>query len=394
MTQTKVVIAGTNRLAVGKMGGALRDANEIDMASTVLTSAIQRSGVDAKEIDEVVVAQNYRSGKTPPNSARVYAHNSGLPIETPAFTINKHCAGGLKAVISAAQIIKAGDAGVVLAGGIEQFSSAAYFLPGAMRWGSAIGHQQLQDPMVMFDPIVAMRTIETADKMAREYNISRTEMDEFALLSQQRAEAAMNSGKFTEQITPIEVKIKKETRIFDIDECPRFGMTMDKLVKLKPIYEGGFITAGNACVNADGASATMVLSAERAKEMGVKPLAEIVGYTSVGVDPSVFEIAPVVATKKLLAQTGLKPSDLDVVEVNEAFAVVAVYFAREMGIEYDKINPNGGAIAHGHPTSGTGIILLSKLVYELRRRGGKYGLATLCIGGGQGLSLLIKNTDA
>ena len=393
MSQTKVVIAGTNRLAVGKFGGAFLNSKEVDMASTVMRAAIERSGIEPGQIDEVIFAQNYRSGKTPPNSARVYAWNAGVPIEVPSFTVNKHCASSLRSVMSAAQAIKAGDAEVVLAGGIELMSDSAYFLPGKLRWGGKIGHQQMQDPMVMFDPIVAMTTIQTSNKMASVCNISRAEQDEFALLSQQRAEAAIKSGKFDGEITPIEVKSKKGNVMFQIDECPRFGSTMEKLASLKAVLEGGTVTAGNASVNADGASATMVLSAARAEELGIKPLAEIVGYASAGVDPSLMGIGPVPATKKLLDKVGLKPSDIDLVEINEAFAAVVVNFAHELGISYDRINPNGGALALGHPISATGTVLLSKLVYELKRRGGKYGLVTLCIGGGQGASLLIKNSD-
>jgi len=386
---TEVVIASAARLAVGRLGGTLKDSDETSMGITVIKEAINRAGIEFGAVDEVIMGQNYRSGKVPSNSARAMAIKAGIPIEVPEMTINKHCVAGIKSVALAAQAIKAGDADIIVAGGIEQMSSVA-FLVQDVRWGNKLGHLRMQDQLIILDPICGLTMGETAEKISQQFGISRQEQDEYALLSQQRAEKAIKEGKFKEEIVPIEVKQQKGTVLFDTDEHPRIGTTLESLSKLKPAFvKNGCVTAGNSSGMNDGAAATVIMSADTAKKLGAKPLAKIVSYAAVGVDPSIMGISPVPSTKKALAKANLTLQDMDVIEVNEAFASVAMYFIREMKPDLEKLNVNGGAIALGHPIAASGTILITKMLYELKRRNGRFGLVTMCAGGGQGMAIIV-----
>lgn len=386
---TEVVIAGAARLAVGRLGGALKDSDEMSMGAAVIKEAINRAGIEFGAVDEVIMGQNYRSGKVPSNSARAIAIKAGIPIEIPEMTINKHCVAGIKSVALAAQAIKAGDADIIVAGGIEQMSSAA-FLVQDVRWGNKLGHLRMQDQLIILDPICGLTMGETAEKIAGQFGISRQEQDEFALLSQQRAERAIKEGIFTEEIVPIEVKRQKGTVLFDTDEHPRFGTTLESLSRLKPAFvKDGSVTAGNSSGMNDGAAATVIMSGSTAGRLGIEPLAKIVSYAAVGVDPSIMGISPVPAAKKALAKANLTLQDIDLIEVNEAFASVALYFIREMKPDLNRLNVNGGAIALGHPIAASGTILLTRLLYELKRRNGRFGLVAMCAGGGQGMAIIV-----
>ena len=386
----EVVIASAARLPVGRLGGALKDSDELTMGALVIKESLARAGLHPDQVDEVIMGQNFRSGKVPSNSARAMAIQAGLPMEIPQITINKHCAAGIKSIVLAAQAIKSGDAEIIVAGGLELMSQAAYLVPN-IRWGPRLGHQRLQDQLIMMDPICGLSMGETAEKLAREYDISRDEQDQFAFSSQQKANAAISAGKFKEEIVPIEIPQSRGASIlFDTDEHPRPETTLEKLSSLKPYFaEDGSVTAGNASGMNDGAAAVVVMSSKAAKKLGVEPLAKIVSYASVGVDPSVMGIGPVPATKKALSKTNLGINDIDLIEVNEAFACVGIHFIREFEPDLDRVNVNGGAIALGHPIAATGTVIVTKLLYELRRRNGHLGLATMCAGGGQGIALIV-----
>jgi acetyl-CoA C-acetyltransferase len=341
-------------------------------------------------VEEVVFASGYRTGELPINSARVVAVKGGVPIETPQFTITKACGGSLRAVSLACQIIRSGEADSILAGGMESMSRAAYLLKNA-RWGYRLGHGQLMDQLILFDPLSGNTMGETAENVAVKYKVSREEQDELALLSQQKAEAAIKAGKFKDEIVPVEIAQKKKAPlIFATDEHPRLGTTAEMLAQLPPAFKKeGTVTAGNSSGMNDGASALMIMSLEKAQALGLKPLAHIVSYASVGVEPSLMGIGPIPATRKALQKAGLSIKDMDLIELNEAFASQAVVCLKELGMDPAKVNVNGGAIALGHPISASGGCLLVKLLYEMGRRDSKYGLATMCIGGGQGIALIV-----
>jgi acetyl-CoA C-acetyltransferase len=387
----EVVIVGGVRTPIGKFGGTLKDVSDMDLGALVIREVMKRAGITGDQVDEVVFASGYRTGDLPINSARVVAVKGGVPLEKPQFTITKACGGSLRAVSLAAQIIKSGEADIIVAGGMEVMSRAAYLLKNA-RWGYRLGHGQLMDQLILFDPLSGNTMGETAENVAAKYNISRQEQDELGLLSQQRAEAAIKAGKFKDEIVPVEIPQKKKAPvIFDTDEHPRFGTTMESLTKLAPAFKKeGTVTAGNSSGMNDGASALVVMSREKAEALGLKPLAAIVAYASVGVEPSLMGIGPVPATRLALERAGLTVGDLDLIELNEAFASQAVYCQKELGLKWDNVNVNGGAIALGHPISASGGCLLVKLLYEMGRRDSRYGLATMCIGGGQGISLIVK----
>jgi acetyl-CoA C-acetyltransferase len=387
----EVVIVGGVRTPIGRFGGTLKDVSDMDLGALVIREVMKRAGIAGEQVDEVIFASGYRTGDLPINSARVVAVKGGVPIEKPQFTITKACGGSLRAVSLAAQIIKSGEADIIVAGGMEVMSRAAYLLKNA-RWGYRLGHGQLMDQLILFDPLSGNTMGETAENVAVKYNISRQEQDELGLLSQQRAEAAIKGGKFKDEIIPVEIPQKKKAPlIFDTDEHPRFGTTMESLVKLAPAFKKeGTVTAGNSSGMNDGASALVVMSREKAEALGLKPLASIVSYASVGVEPSLMGIGPVPATRLALERAGLTVADLDLIELNEAFASQAVYCFKELGMNWDNVNVNGGAIALGHPISASGGCLLVKLLYEMGRRDSRYGLATMCIGGGQGISLIVE----
>ncbi len=388
----EVVIVAACRTAVGKFGGSLAALSDIDFGPIPIKEVIKRAGLKGEQIDEVIYASGYRTGDLPINSARVVAVKAGIPQEKPQFTISKACAGSIKAVTLAAQVIKSGDADIIVAGGMESMSNATFMLKKA-RWGYRLGHGQLQDQLILFDPLSGNTMGETAENVAEKYNVSREDQDAFGLRSQQLTEKAITEGRFKDQIVPVEIPQRKgDPKIFDTDEHPRFGTTLESLQKLKPPFrKGGSVTAGSSSGMNDGASALVVMSKEKADELGLSPMASIVSYASAGVDPAYMGIGPIPATRMALEKAGLTMEDMDLIELNEAFASQSLACIRELNMDMDKVNVNGGAIALGHPVSASGGVILTKLLYELKARNLRYGLATLCIGGGQGMALIVEN---
>ncbi len=388
----EVVIVAACRTAVGKFGGTLAALSDIDFGPIPIKEVIKRAGLTGDQIDEVIYASGYRTGDLPINSARVVSVKAGIPQEKPQFTISKACAGSIKAITLAAQVIKSGDADIIVAGGMESMSNATFMLKKA-RWGYRLGHGQLQDQLILFDPLSGNTMGETAENVAEKYNVSREDQDAYGLRSQQLTEAAIKEGKFKEQIVPVEIPQRKgDPIIFDTDEHPRFGTTKESLEKLKPPFrKGGSVTAGTSSGMNDGASALVVMSKDKADELGIDPMASIVSYASAGVDPAYMGIGPIPATKMALEKAGLTIDDMDLIELNEAFDSQTLASMRELNMDIDKVNVNGGAIALGHPVSASGGVIVTKLLYELKARNLRYGLATLCIGGGQGMALIVEN---
>jgi len=387
-----VVIVSAARLPIGRFGGSLREVSDWDLGTIVIAEAMKRAGLRGDEIDEVIMAHGFRTGDLPANSSRAVALKAGIPIEIPQFTINKACGGSLRAISLAAQIIKAGEGDIIVAGGMESMSRAAYILP-KVRWGSRLGHAQLVDQLVLLDPISGLSLGGTGENVAELYKISREDQDWFALLSQEKAEKAIKSNKFKEEIVAVQVpQPGRSPVIFDTDEHPRFGTTLEELSKLKPAFkENGTITAGNASGLNDGASAVVVMSRKKAKEKGIHPLVSIRSYASVGVKPEIMGIGPIPATQQALQKAGLILKDIDLIELNEAFAAQCLAVIRELNFDMEKVNVNGGAIALGHPISATGCILLNKIIYEMKRRNSQFGLVTMCIAGGQGIAMIVEN---
>ena len=387
-----VVIVSAARLPIGRFGGSLREVSDWDLGTIVIAEAMKRAGLRGDEIDEVIMAHGFRTGDLPANSSRAVALKAGIPIEIPQFTINKACGGSLRAISLAAQIIKAGEGDIIVAGGMESMSRAAYILP-KVRWGSRLGHAQLVDQLVLLDPISGFSLGGTGENVAELYKISREDQDWFALLSQEKAEKAIKSNKFKEEIVAVQVpQPGRSPVIFDTDEHPRFGTTLEELSKLKPAFkENGTITAGNASGLNDGASAVVVMSRKKAKEKGIHPLVSIRSYASVGVKPEIMGIGPIPATQQALQKAGLELKDIDLIELNEAFAAQCLAVIRELNFDMEKVNVNGGAIALGHPISATGCILLNKIIYEMKRRNSQFGLLTMCIAGGQGIAMIVEN---
>jgi acetyl-CoA C-acetyltransferase len=388
----EAVILSAARTAVGRFGGTLRAVTDRQIAALVLKEAIQRAGMTPDQVEEVVFSQQYRTGVLPPNMARPIAIDAGVPIEVPEYTVAKACGGSLKTVFLAAQAVKAGDVDLLAAGGVEHMSNAAYLIPTG-RWGARLGHAQLMDQLVLFDPISGNTMGETAENVAERWRVAREDQDRFALESQQKAARALEQGLFKDEIVPVPIPQKKgDPVLFATDEHPRPGTTLEALARLRPVFrQGGSVTAGNSSGMNDGAAAVIVASREKARELGLKPLVSIVGYASAGVEPAVMGIGPIYATRKVLERTGLTLDDMDLVELNEAFASQSLACIRELGLDPQKVNVNGGAIALGHPISATGGVILTKLIYEMRRRNSRYGLATMCLGGGQGVALIIQN---
>ena len=388
----KVVIAGACRTAIGKMGGVLSTVPAVDMGSIVIKEALKRAGVPADQVDHVYMGCVIQAGLGQ-NVARQASLNAGLPIETPAVTVNVVCGSGLNCVNMAAQMIQAGDADIVVAGGMESMSMAPFALPKA-RFGYRMNNGTLVDTMVndaLTDAFNHYHMMITAENVAEQWGLTREELDEFAAASQQKAVAAQESGRFKDEIVPVEVKKKKETVIVDTDEGPRPGSTVEVLGKLRPAFKkDGRVTAGNASSINDGAAAVVVMSEEKAKELGIKPMATWVAGALGGVDPSIMGIGPVAATKKVLKKTGWKVEDFDLIEANEAFAAQSIAVARDLGFNKDILNVNGGAIAIGHPVGASGCRILTTLLYEMQKRDAKKGLATLCIGGGMGCATIVE----
>ncbi len=393
----KVVIASACRTAIGTMGGSLSTIPVADLGAIVIKEAVNRAGIKPEDVEHVYMGCVIQAGQGQ-NVARQASIKAGLPIETPAVTSNVVCGSGLNCVNQAAQMIMAGDADVVVAGGMENMSMAPFAIPNGrygyrMMWPSQ-SQGGLVDTMVkdaLWDAFNDYHMITTADNIARQWNLTREELDEFALKSQQKACAAIENGEFKEEIVPVEVKKKKETVIFDTDEGPRQGSTIEGLAKLRPINPDGFVTAGNASGINDGAAAVVVMSEEKAKELGVKPMATFVAGALAGVDPTIMGIGPVAATRKAMAKAGYKIEDFDIIEANEAFAAQSVAVGKDLGIDVDKqLNPNGGAIALGHPVGASGARIFVTLLHEMKKKGAKKGLATLCIGGGMGCATIVE----
>ena len=391
----KVVIASACRTAIGTMGGSLSTTPAAELGAIVIKEALNRAGVAPEAVDQVYMGCVIQAGLGQ-NVARQASIKAGLPIEVPAVTMNVVCGSGLNCVNQAAQMIMAGDADVVVAGGMENMSMAPYAVPQA-RYGYRMNNGTLVDCMIkdaLWDAFNDYHMITTADNLCREWGLTREELDEFALKSQLKAEEAQKTGAFEKEIVPVMVKKKKEMIEFKVDEGPRHGSTIEGLAKLRTINPDGFVTAGNASGINDGAAAVVVMSEEKAKELGVKPMATFVAGALAGVRPEVMGIGPVASTKKVMAKTGMKIEDFDIIEANEAFAAQSVAVGKELGIDVDKqLNPNGGAIALGHPVGASGCRILVTLLHEMQARGAKTGLATLCIGGGMGCSTIVKIED-
>lgn len=391
----EVVIVSACRTPLGSFGGTLKDTPSKTLGALVMAEALKRAGITGEQVDEVVFGCVLQAGLGQ-NIARQCLIGAGIPKEVTAFTINKVCGSGLRSVSLASQLIKSGDADIVLAGGVENMSAAPYVLPKA-RYGYRMGNGVLIDEMVfggLTDIFNGYHMGITAENLAEQYNISREEQDAFALRSQTNALAAIAAGKFKEEIVPVVIPGKKGDLVFDTDEYPK-AATPEGLAKLNPAFKkGGTVTAGNASGINDGAAAIVVMSKEKADELGLKPLAKIVSWASGGVDPSIMGIGPVPAVRKALAKASLKIEDMDVIEANEAFAAQSLAVGKDLGFGpiMDRVNVNGGAIALGHPIGSSGARILVTLLGELKRRGaGKKGLATLCIGGGMGTALIVES---
>ena len=391
----KVVLAGACRTAIGTMGGSLSTTPAAELGAIVIKEALQRAGVAPEAVDQVYMGCVIQAGLGQ-NVARQASIKAGLPIEVPAVTMNVVCGSGLNCVNQAAQMIMAGDADIVVAGGMENMSLAPYAVPQA-RFGYRMNNGTLVDCMIkdaLWDAFNDYHMITTADNICREWGLTREELDEFALKSQLKAEEAQKNGAFENEIVPVMVKKKKEKIEVKVEAGPRQGSTIEGLAKLRTINPDGFVTAGNASGINDGAAAVVVMSEEKAKELGVKPMATFVAGALAGVRPEVMGIGPVAATRKVMAKTGMKIEDFDIIEANEAFAAQSVAVGKDLGIDVDKqLNPNGGAIALGHPVGASGCRILVTLLHEMQARGAKTGLATLCIGGGMGCSTVVKIED-
>ncbi|MBU4454638.1 MAG: acetyl-CoA C-acetyltransferase [Euryarchaeota archaeon] len=389
----KVVIVSATRTAVGKFGGSLKDFSPGQLGSVVLKDALKRVNVESSEVEEVIMG-NVLSAGHGQNVARQAAIWAGIPKEVPSFCVNKVCGSGLKSVILGAQSILLGDADVVLAGGMESMSMAPYALK-KNRWGAKMGNDEVVDLMIhdgLWDIFNNYHMGVTAENVAEKYHITREEQDEFSAISQNKAEAAIKAGKFKEEIVPIAVpQPKGEPVLFDTDEFPRFGTTKETLAKLKPAFKkDGTVTAGNASGINDGAACVLLMSEEKAIDSGLKPLATIQSYGLCGVPPDLMGLGPIGAARKAIEKADITSDKLDLIELNEAFASQSIAVRKELGLNPDKVNVNGGAIAIGHPIGASGTRILVTLLHELKRSKGTYGLATLCIGGGQGIAMVVK----
>lgn len=390
----EVVIVSACRSALGSYGGTLKDIPAVKYGATVAAEAIKRAGIKPEQVEHLIFGNVLQAGLGQ-NPARQVALGAGLPVTTPAFTINIVCGSGLRAVALAASLIKAGEADIIVAGGTENMSAAPYVMPAA-RWGARMFDTKLVDVMVndgLWDAFNNYHMGITAENVAEQYGLTREMQDEFAVKSQNKAEAAVKGGRFKDEIVPIEIPQRKgDPKIFDTDEFPRFGATIEGLAKLKPAFkkDGGTVTAGNASGCNDGAATLVVMSKDKADELGLKPMATIVSYATGGVDPKIMGVGSVPATKKALEIAGMTVEDLDLIEANEAFAAQSLAVAKDLGFNMDIVNVNGGAIALGHPIGASGARILVTLLHEMKKRGSKTGLATLCIGGGMGQALIVK----
>ena len=389
----EIVIASIVRTAVGSFNGSLKDIGAVDLGCIAVKEAMKRAKISPDQVENVIMGHVLQAGQGQ-NTARQVLIHAGIPEGVPAMTINKVCGSGLRAMSLAAQMIKAGDADIICAGGMESMTQAPYTLNSA-RWGSRMGDSSLVDIMIkdgLSDAFNYYHMGITAENVAEKWKITREELDDFSVKSQNKAEAAIKAGKFKDEIVPVSIPQKKgDPVLFDTDEYPKFGTGPADLAKLKPAFKkDGVVTAGNASGINDGSAAAIIMSADKAKSLGIQPLARIAAYASAGVDPKLMGTGPIPACRKALEKAGWKVSDLDLIEANEAFAAQAIAVNRELGWDTSKVNVNGGAIALGHPIGASGARILTTLIYEMKRRGAKKGIATLCIGGGQGTAIAIE----
>ena len=389
----EVVIVSAVRTAIGSFGGSLKDVPSSELGAIVIKEAVNRAGIKPELVEEVVMGNVIQAAQGQ-NVARQAAVKAGLPVEVPAMTINKVCGSGLRCVALAAQMIKAGDCDVVVAGGMENMSAAPYAVPGA-RWGQRMGDGKIVDTMIkdaLWDAFNNYHMGVTAENIAKEWGLTREMQDEFSLNSQLKAEKAIKEGRFVDEIVPVIIPQRKgEPKVFAQDEFPRFGSTIEKMAKLKPAFiKDGTVTAANASGINDGAAAFVVMSAEKAAQLGLIPMAKILSYGSKGLDPSIMGYGPFHATKKALEAAGLTVEDMDLIEANEAFAAQSLAVAKDLNFDMNKVNVNGGAIALGHPVGASGARILVTLLHEMQKRDAKKGLATLCIGGGMGTALVVE----
>jgi len=388
----EVVVLSGVRTAIGDYGGSLKDIAPTELAARVVREAVSRAKIAPEDVGHVVFGNVIHTEAKDMYLSRVACINAGLPKETPALTLNRLCGSGLQAIVSAAQAIKLGDAEIAVAGGAESMSRGAYADPSA-RWGARMGDHSIIDMMVgaLTDPFDAVHMGITAENVATKWGITRQQQDEMALESNRRAVNAIQKGYFKDQVLPIEIKTRKGSIVVDTDEHPRADASLEGFAKLKTVFKAdGSVTAGNASGINDGAAASVLMERKAADKKGFKPLARLVAYAHAGVDPKYMGIGPVPAVKKVMERAGLKVADMDVIESNEAFAAQACAVAKDLGFDLKKVNPNGGAIALGHPIGATGAILMVKTIYELQRTGGRYGLVTMCIGGGQGIAAVFE----
>ncbi|HXJ97006.1 MAG TPA: acetyl-CoA C-acyltransferase family protein [Terriglobia bacterium] len=391
-TEREVVVLSAVRTPIGKYGGSLKDLSPTELGAIVTRESVKRAGIEPNEVGHVVFGNVIHTEAKDMYLSRVAAVRGGIPVETPALTVNRLCGSGLQAIVSAAQIIRLGEADVAVAGGTECMSRGPYWLPN-LRWGQRMNDATAVDVMVgaITDPFDNVHMGVTAENVARKWGISREDQDAFAAESHRRALEAVQSCRFASQIVPIELKVKGGTVTFNKDEGPRADATLENLAKLKPVFDKtGTVTAGNASSINDAAAAVVLMEKRAADERGLKPIGRLVAYATAGVEPQYMGIGPVPAVQKLLQKTGLTLNDLDLFEGNEAFAAQSLAVLRELGVPADKVNPNGGAIALGHPIGASGAILSVKALHELRRTGGRYGLVTMCIGGGQGIAAIFE----
>jgi acetyl-CoA C-acetyltransferase len=388
---TEVVITSAARTAVGRYGGSLKDQPPTELGALAARIALERSGIEPEQVDQVVFGNVIHSAPEDMYMARVVAMKAGIPKEVPAFTVNRLCGTGVQAIVSAAQSIATGDADVTVAGGAESMSRGPYWMP-HVRWGARMGETTLVDPVVggLTDPFNQIHMGVTAENLAESHSISRSEQDEFSVESHRRAARAQEDGSFDEEIVPVELRSKKGTTEFTKDEHVRPDASIEALAKLKPVFKpDGTVTAGNASGMNDAGAAVVLMSAEAAERLGAPVKGRILSYSYCGVDPKIMGIGPVPAVRKALERAGKSIDDVDVIELNEAFAAQSLAVIKELGLDREKVNPNGGAIALGHPIAATGAVITAKILYEMERRGHDLGLVTLCIGGGQGIAMLI-----
>jgi acetyl-CoA C-acetyltransferase len=388
----EVVITAAARTAVGRYGGSLKDTAPTDLGAIAVEEALKRSGIQPDAVEQVVFGNVIHSAPEDMYMARVVAMKAGIPKEVPAFTVNRLCGTGVQAIVSAAQTIATGEADIAVAGGAESMSRGPYWMPNA-RWGARMGDAKVVDPVVggLTDPFDNIHMGVTAENLAESHSISREEQDEFSVESHRRAAAAQEQGLFDEEIIPVELRSKKGPAEFARDEHVRPDATMEGLSKLKPVFKpDGTVTAGNASGMNDAGGAVVLMSAQKAEELGAPVRARIESYSYCGVDPRIMGIGPVPAVRKALERAGRSIDEVDVIELNEAFAAQSLAVIKDLGLDMEKVNPNGGAIALGHPIAATGAVITTKILYEMDRREHDLGLVTLCIGGGQGIAMLLS----